>query len=283
MDHRESRQPNPATINREAPIGIFDSGVGGLTVFRAVERRLPNESLIYLGDTARIPYGTRSRETVERYALEDVAFILSKNVKAIVIACNTASAHAADRLARECPVPVLGVIQPGAERAAEKTRTGYVGVIATEGTVASGAYEQAMLRARGRLEIISRACPLFVPLAEEGWINHPVTRQVAEEYLADLKSSRVDTLVLGCTHYPLLRPVIEAVMGDDITYIDSGEAVAEELARLLSERKLTREEGAARAEEFYVTDSAARFRRVAELFLGRPLESINIVELGTVE
>lgn len=283
MDHSESRQPNSSTRDREAPIGIFDSGVGGLTVFRAVERRLPNESLIYLGDTARIPYGTRSRETVERYALEDVAFILSKNVKAIVIACNTASAHAADRLARECPVPVLGVIQPGAGRAVEKTQTGYVGVIATEGTVASGAYEQAMLRARSGLEIISRACPLFVPLAEEGWVNHPVTRQVAEEYLADLKASRVDTLVLGCTHYPILRPVIEEVMGDTVSYIDSGEAVADELARLLSERQLTREEGAARAEEFYVTDSAARFRRVAELFLGRPLESVNIVELGTVE
>jgi glutamate racemase len=269
--------------NPDAPIGIFDSGVGGLTVFRAIERRLPHESLIYLGDTARIPYGTRSRETVERYALEDVAFILSKNVKAIVIACNTASAHAAERLARECPVPVLGVIQPGARRAVEKTRTGYIGVIATEGTVASGAYEQAMVRARSGLEIISRACPLFVPLAEEGWVNHPVTRQVAEEYLAELRASRVDTLVLGCTHYPILRPIIEDVMGDQITYIDSGEAVAEEVVRLLSELELAREEGLARTEEFYVTDSAARFRRVAELFLGRPLESVSMVELGTVE
>jgi glutamate racemase len=269
--------------NREAPIGVFDSGVGGLTVFRAIERRLPAESLIYLGDTARIPYGTRSSETVRRYALEDAAFILSRKVKAIVIACNTASAIAADLLVSRSPVPVLGVIEPGARLAAEKTRAGYVGVIATEGTVASGAYEKAMLRARSGLEIISRACPLFVPLAEEGWVNHSVTRQVAEEYLAELKASRVDTLVLGCTHYPILRPVIEEVMGDRVVYIDSGEAVAEELAQLLKERGLAREDDRARREEFFVTDSAARFRRVAELFLGRPLESVNTVELGTFE
>src|SRR5215216_180746 len=264
---------SPQSRNREAPIGVFDSGVGGLTVFRAIERRLPAESLIYLGDTARIPYGTRSSETVKRYALEDVAFILSKSVKAIVIACNTASAIATDLLARRSPVPVLGVIEPGARLAAERTRGGYVGVIATEGTIASGAYEKALLKARGGLEIISRACPLFVPLAEEGWVNHRVTRQVAEEYLAELKASRVDTLVLGCTHYPILRPVIEDVMGDQVAYIDSGEAVAEELAQLLQERGLARGGNQARKEEFFVTDSAARFRRVAELFLGRPLES----------
>ncbi|HEX8185756.1 MAG TPA: glutamate racemase [Blastocatellia bacterium] len=283
MTISQFRNSQSAIINREAPIGIFDSGVGGLTVFRAIERRLPNESLIYLGDTARIPYGTRSRETIERYALEDAAFILSKNVKAIVIACNTASAIAADLLARQCPVPVLGVIQPGARLAVEKTRSGYIGVIATEGTVESGAYEQAMIRARNGLEIISRACPLFVPLAEEGWVNHRVTYQVAEEYLAELKATKVDTLVLGCTHYPILRPVIEDVMGDRVVYIDSGEAVADEVARLLSEAGLAREDERARTEEFYVTDSAARFHRVAELFLGRPLESVNTIELGTCE
>jgi glutamate racemase len=267
-------------LDREAPIGIFDSGVGGLTVFRAIERRLPCESLIYLGDTARIPYGTRSVSTVQRYALEDAAFVESKKVKAIVVACNTASALAAERLAAECRVPVLGVIEPGAHRAVEKTLSGYVGVIATEATVASGAYERAMVARRSRLEIISRACPLFVPLAEEGWVSHPVTRSVAEEYLAELKSSRVDTLVLGCTHYPILRPVIEAVMGDWINYIDSGEAVADEVAALLGRLGLLRESGRPRTEQFYVTDSAARFRKVAELFLGRPLESVETVELG---
>jgi glutamate racemase len=270
---------NPPT---EWPIGVFDSGVGGLTVFRALERRLPNESLIYLGDTARIPYGTRSPATVQRYALEDAAFIQSKNVKAIVIACNTASALAAELLISECSVPVIGVIKPGARRAVALTRSGYVGVIATEATVASGAYEQAMLSERSGLEIISRACPLFVPLTEEGWLNHPVTLRVAEEYLSELRASKVDTLVLGCTHYPLLRSVIEEVMGKKTSYVDSGEAVADELARLLEERGLRRTSDEPPTEQFYVTDSASRFRRVAELFLGRPLESVESVELGSI-
>lgn len=283
-----SDQPPSAThdsqapITADSPIGIFDSGVGGLTVFRALERRLPNESLIYLGDTARVPYGTRSLQTVERYAVEDASFIRSKNVKAIVIACNTASALAAGKLREVFDVPVLGVIRPGARRAVAATRSGYVGVIATEGTVASGAYERAMLALNARLEVISRACPLFVPLAEEGWINHPVTRQVAEEYLADMRASRVDTIVLGCTHYPILRPLIDEVMGDHLTFIDSGEAVADEVAHMLEERNLVRASRAPRTEHFYVTDAAVRFRRVAELFLGRPLETVDTVELGTI-
>ncbi|HKG98450.1 MAG TPA: glutamate racemase, partial [Pyrinomonadaceae bacterium] len=233
-------------------------------------------------DTGRVPYGTRSVETVQRYALEDATFILSKNVKTIVIACNTASALAASYLREKISIPVIGVIRPGARRAIEKSRNGYIGVIATEATVASGAYERAMLSMRDGLEVISRACPLFVPLAEEGWINHPVTRQVAEEYLADLRASNVDTLVLGCTHYPILRPVIDEVMGDHISYIDSGEAVADEVARLLEEQGLLRQSNSERTEQFYVTDSAVRFRRVAELFLGRPLESVNTIELGTI-
>lgn len=265
---------------QEAPIGIFDSGVGGLTVFRAIERRFPNESLIYLGDTARIPYGTRSLATVERYALEDAAFIESKKVKMIVVACNTASALAGERLTREINVPVITVIEPGARQAINRTRNGRIGVIATEATVASGAYERAMMAGRDGLEIISRACPLFVPLAEEGWINHDVTRQVAEEYLSDLRSSHIDTLVLACTHYPILRPIIERVMGDQINYIDSGEAVADEVERLLEEKSLVRKSDGPRTEQFYVTDSAARFRRVAELFLGRPLDRVEAVELG---
>jgi len=282
MTNSSIQNPKSKIQNSEAPIGIFDSGVGGLTVFRALERRLPNESLIYLGDTGRVPYGTRSVETVRRYALEDAAFILSKDVKTIVIACNTASALASNYLRERISIPVMGVIRAGARRAIESTRSGYVGVIATEATVASGAYERAMLAMREGLEIISRACPLFVPLAEEGWINHPVTRQVAEEYLAELKASHIDTMVLGCTHYPILRPIIDQVMGDHISYVDSGEAVADEVARLLEEKSLLRKGDSPRTAEFYVTDSAARFRRVAELFLGRPLESVNTVELGTI-
>lgn len=283
MIEDRSMNPQPAVRNpqsQDAPVGIFDSGVGGLTVFRALERRLPNESLIYLGDTARIPYGTRSLETVQRYALEDAFFIRSRQVKAIVIACNTASALAADVLRQKCDVPVIGVIRAGARRAVEQTRNRRIGVIATEGTIASGAYERAIRELRDDLEIFSRACPLFVPLAEEGWIVHPVTLQVAEEYLAELRAAQVDTLVLGCTHYPILRPVIERVMGDGVNYVDSGEAVADRVADLLEERDLLRTGSEPRTEQFYVTDAAARFRRVAELFLGRPLESVEAVELG---
>jgi len=277
---------NPQSTIRDpqssAPIGIFDSGVGGLTVFRAIEQRLPNESLIYLGDTARIPYGVRSPATIERYAYECASFVQSRGVKAIVIACNTASALAASYLRSRFELPITGVIRPGSRRAVEKTRNGRIGVIATEATIGSGAYERAILAIRSGLEITSRACPLFVPLAEEGWLNHSVTRQVAEEYLAELRSSGVDTLVLGCTHYPILRPVIEQTMGDHISYVDSGEAVAIEVAKLLEERGLIRSDQQPRVEEFYVTDSADRFRRVAELFLGRPLESVATVKLGTI-
>jgi glutamate racemase len=281
MTESESRGPQ-SLGDADKPIGIFDSGVGGLTVFRAIERRLPNESLIYLGDTARIPYGTRSLATVERYALEDAAFVESKRVKAIIIACNTASALAASKLRAECSVPVLGVIRAGARKAVEATRNSRVGVIATEATVGSGAYERAIKSIRGDVDVVSKACPLFVPLAEEGWVGHSVTRQVAEEYLADLRISGVDTLVLGCTHYPILRPIIESVMGDSISFIDSGEAVAEAVAHLLKEANLIRTAPGPRLEEFYVTDAASRFRRVAELFLGRPLESVQSVELGAI-
>lgn len=277
-----NRQSTIGNRKSEAPIGVFDSGVGGLTVFRAIERRLPNESLIYLGDTARIPYGVRSEATIQRYALECATFVQSRGVKAIVIACNTASALAANYLRSRCSVPVIGVIRPGSRSAVEQTRNGHIGVIATESTVSSGAYERAMLAIRSGLEITSRACPLFVPLAEEGWLNHPVTFQVAEEYLAELRSSRVDTLVLGCTHYPILRPVIERTLGDQIRYVDSGEAVAEALAAMLEQEGLARESAEPPNEEFYVTDSAARFRRVAESFLGRPLESVETVELGII-
>lgn len=281
MVNSETRESANRDSQSDNSIGIFDSGVGGLTVFRAIQQRLPNEHLIYLGDTARIPYGVRSAATIERYALECADFIQSKGVKAIVIACNTASALAADYLRSKCSIPVLGVIRPGSRRAVEATKTGRIGVIATEATVASGAYERAMLALRSGLEITSRACPLFVPLAEEGWVNHPVTLQVAEEYLGELRSSRVDTLVLGCTHYPILRPMIEQTMGDQIEYVDSGEALADRLAQMLAEEGLASERERSASDEFYVTDSPARFRRVAELFLGRPLESVETVKLGT--
>jgi glutamate racemase len=268
------------TGDRDAPIGIFDSGVGGLTVLRAIQRRLPNESIIYLGDTARIPYGTRSKATVIRYAVEDAVFVQSLHTKLIVVACNTASAIAADELEQRCSVPVLSVIKPGARNAVCATRNRRVGVIATEATIASGAYEKAILAADAGIEVVSRACPLLVPLAEEGWIDHAVTRAVAFEYLSDLGSRRIDTLVLGCTHYPILRGVITEVIGDSVHYVDSGEAVAEEVALVLKSRNLERRAGGEPTERFYVTDAASRFARIAELFLGRPVGSVELVGLG---
>ncbi|HKV42370.1 MAG TPA: glutamate racemase, partial [Blastocatellia bacterium] len=217
---------------------------------------------------------------IERYAAEDAAFVRSKQVKLIVIACNTASALAAASVRRDSPVPVLGVIGPGAKRAVELSRSLKIGVIATEATIGSRAYESRILEMSGDSEVFSRACPLFVPLAEEGWVDHAVTLQVAEEYLHELRSIPVDTLVLGCTHYPILRPVIEQVMGDSVNYVDSGEAVASEVARVLETAGLARGHGDGRTEEFYVTDSPDRFRRVAERFLGRRIEMVETVRLG---
>ncbi|HEV2664496.1 MAG TPA: glutamate racemase, partial [Blastocatellia bacterium] len=220
------------------PIGIFDSGVGGLTVLRAVRKRLPHEDVIYLGDTARVPYGMKSRRTIERYAVEDAGFLARKGVKMLVIACNTISAMARERLRAEFDLPLLSVIGPGARMAARVTRGGRIGVIATEATVESGAYERAIREAAGdrEVEIFSRACPLFVPLVEEGETDSQITRLVAEQYLAPLREKRIDTLVLGCTHYPVLKSVIKSTIGAtdevDVTLVDSAEATAEETAQL---------------------------------------------------
>src|SRR5262245_26170848 len=253
------------------PIGIFDSAVGGLTVLRAARRRLPAENVIYLGDTARVPYGTKSRRTIERYAVEDAGFLVRKGVKMLVIACNTISAMARERLRAEFNLPLLSVLGPGARMAARVTRTGRIGVIATEATIESGAYERAIREACSdrevdrEVEIFSRACPLFVPLVEEGETDSQVTRLIAEQYLAPLREKQIDTLVLGCTHYPLLKGVIGATMGANVTLVDSAEATAEETAQLLKRHGLLNEppdmaKTAAMADmgasQFYVTDAA---------------------------
>lgn len=263
------------------PIGIFDSGVGGLTVLRAVRQRLPRESVIYLGDTARVPYGTKSRATIERYAIEDAAFLVEKGVKMIVVACNTASAMARESLRREFDIPFLTVLGPGARAAARATRNGRIGVIATEATINSGAYERAVHEACGDrpVEVFSRACPLFVPLVEEGETDSHVARLVAEQYLAPLREERIDTLVLGCTHYPLLKTVIAETMGEAVTLIDSAEAVAEETARLLEQHNWLDADGESQQSRFYVTDAAQRFHRIAERILGAPLEHLEAVEV----
>jgi glutamate racemase len=265
----------------DAPIGVFDSGVGGLTVVKSLRARLPHEGVVYLGDTARIPYGTRSPSTIERYAVQNANFLEAMNIKMLVIACNTASALALPRLRALAPsLPTLGVIQPGAKQAVRASRTGRIGVIGTEATVASGAYTQAIRGFNPAAAVTARACPLFVALAEEGWTLHAAaTRLVARTYLEPFRADEVDTLVLGCTHYPILREVIAEVMGPDVVLIDSGEAVAEEVAILLAERNQMRTDGTQPESRFYVTDAAERFRRVAERFLGAPLDRFETVDV----
>ena len=255
-------------------IGVFDSGVGGLTVVSALRRRLPGESILYLGDTARLPYGSKSPETVIRYTRRNIEFLTERGVKAVVIACNTASALALPHL--EPHVPTWGVIEPGARKAAAVSR-GRVGVIATEATVRSDAYPKALRALRPDLEIFSQACPLFVPLVEEGWHDDPVTAEVAERYLRPLLDLRVDTLVLGCTHYPLLKPVLHRVAGPEVTLVDSAEVVAEMVAEGIDARGLTATH--APVHHFCVTDAGASFRKLAGRILGEPEVSLEWVEV----
>jgi len=258
-------------------IGIFDSGVGGLTVLKAIRQELPLESLVYLGDTARVPYGTKSPPTVERYALQAAAFLLAQQVKMVVVACNTASSVALPALQRALPVPVVGVIEPGAAGAVETSRSGRIGVIGTEATIASAAYPQAIRALRQDAEVYSAACPLFVPLAEEGWAEHAVARLTAQEYLAPLLQQRVDTLVLGCTHYPLLRRTLEAILPPEVRLVDSARQTALQVRRLLGPQTLAqRGDGSCR---FFVTDEPARFVRVGGAFLGEALTEVQRVEL----
>ena len=277
----------------QLPIGIFDSGVGGLTVYRALHDRLPNEHFVYLGDTARVPYGTKSLATVERYAIENSQFLASLGIKMLVVACNTASALALPRIREKIGLDVVGVIGPGGRKAVEitKDKTGpRIGVIATEATVSSNAYLEAIRRASSEAAVLQAGCPLFVPLAEEGWTVEPETRSIAEKYLREMKEFQPDALVLGCTHYPILREVIQQTVGDDVKLVDSGEATADEVKILLRDRELanTQESTGPRTlcddlDHFYVTDAADRFARVAERFLGTKPSKLEAIELYGVD
>ncbi len=273
----------------DLPIGIFDSGVGGLTVYRALHDRLPNERFIYLGDTARVPYGTKSLATVERYAIENSLFLASRGIKMLVVACNTASALALPAIRKAVKIDVVGVIGPGGRKAVEITRDKphpRIAVIATEATVASNAYVDAIRRVAGDAEVLQAACPLFVPLAEENWVNEPETLPIAKRYLEGIAEFAPDVLVLGCTHYPILRDVIARVVGPDVRLVDSGEATADEVAKLLEHRDLSntsRPIGQRRLcddlDHFYVTDAAERFARVAERFLGVQPSKLEAIEV----
>ncbi|MDX2170985.1 MAG: glutamate racemase [Deltaproteobacteria bacterium] len=257
---------------RELPIGIFDSGIGGLTVVRALTRLLPDESLIYLGDTGRYPYGTKSADVVRRYSFENAQFLLDKGIKALVVACNTSSAVALDALRAHVEVPIVGVIAPGAAAAAAATRNRKVGVIATEGTIRSGEYTRALRAERADLEIYTRACPLFVPLAEEGWVDNDVARRAAQLYLTSLSKSGIDTLILGCTHYQLLKTVIRHTMGAKVKLIDSGVATAAVARDVLAAHQLLRRTRGGES-SFFVTDAPERFVKVAARFLGAQVDS----------
>jgi len=263
----------------ERAIGVFDSGVGGLTVLRELRKQIPGESIVYLGDTARVPYGTKSSPTVLRYAHEAARFLLAQRVKLLVVACNTASAVALDELSDRYQVPVVGVIEPGARRALEVTRNGRIGVIGTEGTIRSGAYERALRTARSDIEVLSAACPLFVPLAEEGWARHEIARLAAREYLASLLMQGIDTLVLGCTHYPLLKQTLREVAGPGVALVDSARETAKAVASRLKDHQLLHRSSAASQPLYFVTDIPDRFKRVGGSFLGEPLQNVTTVSL----
>lgn len=258
------------------PIGVFDSGVGGLTVVRALKRRIPHVPILYLGDTARLPYGTKSPATVVRYSERNIAFLLENDVRAIIVACNTASALALPKLS--LTVPAWGVIEPGAAQAAMRAKR-HIGVIGTEATIASAAYEEAISRLRPDLAVSSLPCPLFVPLVEEGWQNDPIAEQVARRYLEPLLAAEIDTLLLGCTHYPLLGTVLAKVAGDAVALIDSAEATA---ARVASELELERaKEGEnADADRYFVTDAGERFQRIAREILGNEPIRLDLVDIA---
>ena len=260
-------------------IGVFDSGIGGLTVLRALLERLPAEDFVYLGDTARVPYGPKSPATITRYALEDTLFLLQKGVKAVVVACNTVSATCLDLLSANFRAPVIGVIDPAAAEAALRTRTRHVAVIGTSGTVASGAYERALLTLDPALRITAVACPMFVPLVEEGFTSHDITALVVHEYLAPLKGTDVDTLILACTHYPFLREAIQSYLGPAVQLVDSGPATAETLISMLSERNLHTRAAAPGRVRYYLSDFNPRFRPLGERFLGRPVDPLEVVSL----
>ena len=252
----------------ERPIGIFDSGLGGLTVVRQLRRLLPNEHLIYLGDTARVPYGNKSQKTIQRFSAEDTSFLLRKKVKMVVVACNTSTALALDHLETEFDCPFIGVLKPGAQAAAERTRNGKIGVMATAATIGSGAYQKQIRKFLPSARVFSQACPLLVPVVEEGWGNIKLTRGIVRQYLQPILAKKVDTLILGCTHYPLLKASIQQVAGRGVTLVDSAENCARAVGAFLMTNNMDAGRRSAGKLELFVTDRPHTFSKSARLFLG---------------
>ncbi len=265
-----------------APIGVFDSGVGGLTVAREIMRQIPDERIVYFGDTARVPYGSKSPNTIIRYSRQIIRFLRTKNVKAIVVACNTASAFALETIKPELDIPIIGVVKPGAKVAAQTTQNGKIGVIGTEGTIRSEIYTKTIHRENKDAQVMGRACPLFLPLVEEGWIKDPVTVAVAERYLQPFKESDIDTLILGCTHYPLLRSTVREIMGEGVNLVNPAYETAVELRRLLAEQGIANDGKIQNREEkyqFYVSDAAEKFMQFANSILPYDIEQTQLIPI----
>lgn len=266
-------------MNRTNPIGFFDSGIGGLTVVKAVTQLMPNENIVYFGDTARVPYGSKSNETVIEYSIQAANFLLRKNIKLLIVACNTASSVALDELRKFLTIPVIGMIEPGAKMASQETKNKKIGVIGTRATVNNKAYSNELKKLNSKLKVYEKACPLFVPLAEEGWIDNKATEAIAKEYLSEFKTKEIDSLILGCTHYPILAPVIQKVMGKKVKLINSGTPAAKIVEDYLNGRGLRNQSVHHGQSEFYVSDVPTTFREVAERFLGKRINHLHKVEL----
>lgn len=265
-----------------APIGVFDSGVGGLTVAREIMRNLPNEHIVYFGDTARVPYGSKSKETVIRYSRQIIRFLLTQDVKAIVIACNTATALALDEVEKEFDIPIIGVVEPGAKVAAETTVNKKIGVIATESTINSDMYQRLITQRDPEITVYGKACPLFCPLVEEGWLKDPVTEEVARRYLAPVLAQDIDTLILGCTHYPLLRSLLHGIVGESVTLVNPAYETAKALERLLKKKNLENtgtKEPVNEPYRFYVSDAADKFRTFANSILPYDIETTQKIHI----
>ena len=265
--------------DKQKPIGVFDSGIGGLTVVKRLASTLPNENIIYFGDTARVPYGSKSNSTVIEYSIQNTRFLLQKNVKAVIVACNTASSIAIPDLKKMFDIPIIGMIEPGSKMALQKSSNKMIGVIGTRATIANLAYSSEIKKMNDKAQVFEKPCPLFVPLAEEGWIKHRATFEIAEEYLSELRESGIDTLVMGCTHYPILSEVIQKVIGSEVTLIDSGVASSELIKQELEKLNLLSVSDSTGSQEYYVSDIPAKFKEVAELFLGKEIDHVHKVDL----
>lgn len=266
-------------MDRTNPIGFFDSGIGGLTVVKSVSELMPNENIVYFGDTARVPYGSKSNDTVIEYSLQAANFLLRKNIKLLVVACNTASSVALKDLKRFLTIPVIGMIEPGSKLALRESKNGKVGIIGTNATINNKAYSNEIRKLNPKVKVYEKACPLFVPIAEEGWVNHKATELIAKEYLSEFKTKKIDSLVLGCTHYPILKDVIQKVVGKNVKLVDSGTPAARLVEEYLNGRGLRNISNQIGKKEFYVSDIPSKFREIAERFLGKKITHLHKVEL----